>query len=491
MRALSLLFASALGAHANAVPCVADQIRISLSGATDGTSMGVSWATTNTSTPPGYVGVIAYGPSPTSLRSLSLPADTRNYTMNGVRSPHLHYTKLTGLTPLQRVFYQVQANSGCIGSGILNFTAPPPTGTATYPLGVVGYADMGISHSANTAAFLSDGAVAGDFHLVIHAGDISYADNRGDTDRDGGYDNVQNTYYNEISPYAALIPTMFSSGNHEAYSGDQPSFLAYRERVAPTMPGTATSGSPYWHSFDYGRVHFVAFDIDQPWAAGSAQHAWVAADLAAVDRAATPWVVAYQHFPLMCSNKFWCLDGSGDAQAFRAVYEPLFNAPATRVHVFLSGHVHAAEVMFPLATGAQVPYQTNFTGLKTVLQVMAGFPGDEEVCCNDWAVPTPAYSAWRVDDVASDGGASGGGADWGASESWKCVLLPRPLVHAGTFGFSRFTFKSDTALTLEASGPVAGSRAAAVRCVSGAGDFAPLLTAPSALDRRARSSSAA
>ena len=44
---------------------------------------------------------------------------------------------------------------------------------------------------------------------------------------------------------------------------------------------------------------------------------------------------------------------------------------------------------------------------NTVLQVMAGFPGDEEVCCNDWTKPKPAFSFWREDDVASDGGLFG------------------------------------------------------------------------------------
>lgn len=35
-------------------------------------------------------------------------------------------------------------------------------------------------------------------------------------------------------------------------------FLAYRMRVAPTMP-TAQSGSasPFWYSFNYGPVHFM------------------------------------------------------------------------------------------------------------------------------------------------------------------------------------------------------------------------------------------
>ena len=219
-------------------------------------------------------------------------------------------------------------------------------------------------------------------------GTQSYADNRGNTDRDGGYENVQNTFWNEVSPYLSLVPGMFSSGNHEQFAGKGGvPFLAYRTRVAPTMPGTAASQSPFWHSFDYGRIHFLAFDIDQPWSNTSAQHAFITADLAAVDRAKTPLVFAYNHFPLLCSNKFWCYDGSGTAQAFRALYEPIFNAASTRVHIFLSGHVHAAEVMLPLATGGLVPTQDNFANISTVMQVMAGFPGDEEVCCNDWIRP--------------------------------------------------------------------------------------------------------
>ena len=187
------------------------------------------------------------------------------------------------------------------------------------------------------------------------------------------------------------------------------------------MPGTAASGSPFWHSFNYGRVHFIAFDTDQPWAEGSAQHAWIVGDLAAVDRSTTPIVFAFNHFPLLCSNKFWCEDGSGEAQRFRALYEPIFNAAATRAHIFLSGHVHAAEIMYPLATDALVPSQTDFTKVQTVFQVMAGFPGDEEVCCNSWQKPRPSWSAWRLDDVDADG---------------------------GTFGFSMWTFKSDSEVSL-------------------------------------------
>ena len=119
--------------------CVADQVRISLTNASDGSAMGVSWATSNETTPAAYVGIVAYGPSPSSLTFRSGPSDSRNYTMLKVLSPFLHYTILTELKPRATVFYQILAVDGCGGSPVLNFTASPPTGASSYPISVVGY----------------------------------------------------------------------------------------------------------------------------------------------------------------------------------------------------------------------------------------------------------------------------------------------------------------------------------------------------------------
>ena len=74
-----------------------------------------------------------------------------------------------------------------------------------------------------------------------------------------------------------------------------------------------------------------------------------------------------------------------------------------------------------MATGSLVPSQTNFNNVPTVISAMLGFPGDTEVCCNQWQKPAPAYSAWRTDDVVSDG---------------------------GSFGFGEFIFSSDSAFEL-------------------------------------------
>ena len=93
------------------------------------------------------------------------------------------------------------------------------------------------------------------------------------------------------------------------------------------------------------------------------------------------------------------------------------------MHVYVAGHVHAAELPCPVATGALVPSQTHWQQMKTTFFAMLGFPGDIEVCCNDWERPQPAYSAWRTDDVAKDG---------------------------GTFGFGEMIFTSDTEMEFKA-----------------------------------------
>ena len=139
MRAAYLIaFASSAAAQ-----CAPEQVRLALTAAQDGSSMTVSWATSNISTPAAYVGVVAFGASPSTLTSSSAPATSRNYTFDGYQSFFFHVTALTGLTARAAVFYQVQASAGCAASPIMNFSAAPVTGaTSIYPFTVAAYADM-------------------------------------------------------------------------------------------------------------------------------------------------------------------------------------------------------------------------------------------------------------------------------------------------------------------------------------------------------------
>ena len=294
--------------------CTANQVRLSLTHAPQ--EMAASWATGANSTPPAYAGVIKYGRTPSLLTMVTAVADSRNYTMCNESSPFLHYAIMSGLEDATLYYYTI-SEPRCGATAVFNFTSAPKIGAAAaYPFNVIAYGDMGVTNSQDTASFLTERTAAGMVQLVIHAGDISYADNR----KCPTYDSIQDEYYNEVQPYLSLVPAMFSSGNHEGWPDGQ--FLAYRTRVAPTMP-TQSSGAWGWYSFNYARIHFVAMDSDQGHAVGSPQHTFITSDLASVNRTQTPLVVLFNHYPTFCSNNFWCNDGSGHAQAFRAIYEPV------------------------------------------------------------------------------------------------------------------------------------------------------------------------
>ncbi len=46
------------------------------------------------------------------------------------------------------------------------------------------------------------------------------------------------------------------------------------------------------YSFEHGPIHFLQLNTEMDFAPGSPQYAWLLADLRAVDRARTPWLVA-------------------------------------------------------------------------------------------------------------------------------------------------------------------------------------------------------
>lgn len=145
--------------------------------------MGVSWATWANATPADYAGVVRFGESPSSLTSTTRVADMRTYELCGMPSPSLHFTTMTGLIAGRTYYYSI-SEPRCGATAPVSFTAPRIVGDAStaYPMRIFAYGDMGISNSEPTAHFITDRVAAGVSSapdLVLHAGDISYADNRG------------------------------------------------------------------------------------------------------------------------------------------------------------------------------------------------------------------------------------------------------------------------------------------------------------------------
>jgi len=122
----------------------------------------------------------------------------------------------------------------------------------------------------------------------------------------------------------------------------------------------------FWYSFDVGSIHYVHFSSEHDYSAGSAQQAWLRADLLGVDRAATPWLVVGMHRPMFNARD----DGDWSInQGMARELEALFTE--AKVDLALSGHYHLYERTRSLAnytvdaTGRSPVYVTVGTGGAT------------------------------------------------------------------------------------------------------------------------------
>ena len=66
----------------------------------------------------------------------------------------------------------------------------------------------------------------------------------------------------------------------------------------PAAGGFGDINSNHWFSQNVGPMHVVVMNSLLPYLPGTPQWNFVAADLAAVDRTATPWVIVNFHMPM-------------------------------------------------------------------------------------------------------------------------------------------------------------------------------------------------
>ena len=157
----------------------------------------------------------------------------------------------------------------------------------------------------------------------------------------------------------------------------------------------ATSESArFWYSLPIGPVWLHTWSTEHSYANGSAQLAWIKADLAAAKAAkaagSVSWIVVQMHYPSYCSHSY---DGGGGcikaAPLMRAQLEALWAAAG--VDVVLFGHIHAAEVTWPTLGG--VPTQTSFANPAAPVHFLIGMAGAGYL--GPWQPAQPAWSAWR------------------------------------------------------------------------------------------------
>lgn len=328
------------------------QIHLSLTGKP--TEMSVSFA----STKGGCSGSasVAYGTTPGSLsKSSSAPAVPFS---GGSRTSTLctYWTTLTGLSNNTDVYYSIE------GGETYKFrNQNNRQGGRVYAL----IADMGVAND-QAASQIAFEATNDAWDAIIYAGDLAY-DLK---DRNGlnGDD-----FMNIMQPAAAIKPWQVIVGNHEEYFN----FSDYKVRFAAyesTVSKNSGSDSVFWYSFNDDLVHFVNINtelFEYGGANAKEQYAWLAADLAAVDRKVTPWVVVQGH-----KNAFM-------TQTVFTTFDSYFRE--YNVDLFINGHAHNYQRIVPFNADLTTPdrcVQKNsdvYAGCSGYVNVVVGSAGNREI----------------------------------------------------------------------------------------------------------------
>jgi acid phosphatase type 7 len=330
--------------------------------------------------------------SPVPPFPFSANASSATYTDNrgksNYTSPVLLNSTLAGLAEGATVYYRVGDDANGF-SPVYTTRTPPPVSTPSTRIAFLG--DLGTTdNSASTLDHILANHAANPIAAAALVGDISYAD---------GNEMVWDTAGILLSRVASSVPFLFSTGNHEWFDSSDYSFTAYNARFrSPASSDGPVDGGldrPLYYSYDIGLVHLVHVQgycpsmrstKTQPCLAnGTAQRAWLVADLAAVDRVRTPWVVVTFHQPYVNSNTAHPIASEG--LPMQLAVEQILQDGA--VDVVLSGHVHAYEFSCRAAN-----YTCVLDG-SAPYYITIGDGGNREGLAADWVEPQPAWSLFR------------------------------------------------------------------------------------------------
>lgn len=219
----------------------------------------------------------SYGTTPSSL-SQTAPATTTLVPTIG----NVSHALLSGLTPGARIYYS--CTDGVVASAVTSFSAGGvPAAGAGAPQRVAVWADFGVNDGFGLDQ-IADDAAAGAFDFALHAGDWAY-------NFDTGNSANGNFFMNRATLYSTQYPVQPACGNHEAAAN----FSEFQVRHSGVAAHSNT-GNALFYSFNNGLVHYLVFNSETYINGGiEAMLNFMTADLAAVDRATTPWVVAYSH----------------------------------------------------------------------------------------------------------------------------------------------------------------------------------------------------
>lgn len=241
------------------------------------------------------------------------------------------------------------------------FRVPPLAGTqpSDRPTTVVLYDDLGrgsnddaytwnhygepaFNTSKSVGALVAKGAV----DAIYHGGDISYAI---------GYEAVWDFFLDMLVPVASGALYLTTVGNHESDWPDSGTYFTGKDSGGecgipvlkflpqPSPPDKTKPWAAPWWSYDVGLLHLVGMSTEHDFSVGSPQYQFLEADLRAVDRMKTPWVVFGGH-RAMYLNSDWSGPVDSDnsvSDLLIAQVEPLLQK--YKVNLAFWGHNHVVQ----------------------------------------------------------------------------------------------------------------------------------------------------
>ncbi|MFI1715123.1 fibronectin type III domain-containing protein [Streptomyces litmocidini] len=265
-----------------------------------------------------------------------------------------HAMLLGGLQPGTEYVYQVRSGNATLAGN--RFTTAPLPG-ATFAFAAVGDYGGGSAQEASIANLIA----ASTAQFVQTLGDNVYPDAQ-DPDPEHFYSDFDNRFYKQYGP-AIRTRTLYPANGNKDYYGD-----------GATARNLWSPNNQRWYSYEWGDLHVLVVDSEQPLGAGSPQRAFVTADLAA---ATTAWKVCVVHRPPYSSTT-----ATSSSTTVLADLVPLLEQ--YQVTLCLSGNSHNYERSHPLRGGAIDP-----TG---VTYVVSGGGGNG---LNTFQASQPFWSAYR------------------------------------------------------------------------------------------------
>ncbi|KAG9526876.1 hypothetical protein KCV07_g542, partial [Aureobasidium melanogenum] len=324
-----LLLAStfALGEALNYNKSLNSQVRSAYHGST---GITISWNTYDELSNP----TVHYGLNANQLDQIATGNVSVTYNTSLTYNNHV---QISGLLPNMQYYYLPEHLLPDAVPEPFTFTTSRPLGDNT-PLHVAVVIDMGAMGDEGKFCFLANKTLSSlwlprRLHLTL-------------------------SHILVISP----MPTHAHSDHHSSAVYGQENFTGYVNHwrmpsdVATQAPNNLGVGN-MWYSYDHGMVHFVSVDTETdipnapdadypagPFAPSGQQVAWLKADLAAVNRSVTPWVIVFGHRPYYTS---------GDSCApCQAAFEDIFIE--YNVDLVMNGHFHVFERNAPIGKNGAI-----------------------------------------------------------------------------------------------------------------------------------------